>query len=1164
MSTMVLRRAQIDEKTKKQIHQRVKTLIQQKNKDVDQTEQSDSADEQSADEQDTGEGTVYLFDASDHSPRNMVAWEGTKQELETYKKTLKEHKLDPKTKITILSPEEAAKRDEEKGGKRGPVKEEEKGKKSPKEEEKGKSPLKSPDERDDKDKKPNDKSKEEPQKSETDQGDKGKEDDKEKRQPGELLEHSHPARIPEGSHRQVAIKDRLIDEFGTEAKDWKVHKLDKSQLTVGVKVKFPDGTEKKYGQLSQDEKARVDKAISEGLAATKGFEDYTSVSPASFQSNMKVNLDRYDDQSVEESKNENEEPISKENIGEFSSGLRENGRTLLKKYSKAMSSISRPMAEQFVDEISNTVSEGVRDGSLGNVKQSDVDEFVRESVKRMLHQEVETRRRSLGDHGIRHVSGNCQSTMKMLGELQNSGMKITGKQKLMGLATMADHDIGYTVGDVGTDISKGKKHKEYSKQLADQDKDRYDKVFGREDGDKIRAMIATHDDPVFDWDNDPVASSVRLADNTSLFGKDKVQDLFLRSPRATELACKLRLAAEAKPDDKKLQENIKAQMHEVVDSGEFDDPDVEAMHSQIDEMSEGKFSTTTDILSRFSGELNGFKYDADKKMMNVNMRYSSEGQMVDQLFGDEVACKQFEKFSKDLGGQPVRGKRGNTIFKSQDGKPAFQLNIDGFNDKDDPQTAAMRDFAKRTARTELRRASMMMYPPPQAGEKDIEKAKKSMEPAKEKFTEEEWKKLMEAFDEGKGDPAALAKQLGMWALLQSEFAFLAGKTASDRIIRRLVIAALADKIANDFLADTTLQESVCVDREYNAGRGRQTQRKDKDLMSDTGGISKNRQRDPLQKPPRSDSHNRYRTKDKTPDQRDPDVDKKAFVAEATGIRRVTYYIAYPVETCDRCSAAIKQVARVEWKDGTVRKYGSECINKILGGDTSLKSLFKKNSLLLRKYQKWLDVASRPVGQIPKGHEYYGSGIYVICDDDGEEIYVERSCIMFHPDVDLDRNAGSNYAFVDADTAARHSGKKTYEQFRDGCFKSIEKGKEYLQREVERLESFLARIIEKGLVKAEQAGISIKASETHPLKLTAASNIRRGETVYVNDKKMVVLDVTHGKTGQDVFVKDEEGKTHWMRRSDCKRQPVKTASFESIAKSELSRTPRTLREAIQRS
>jgi hypothetical protein len=74
------------------------------------------------------------------------------------------------------------------------------------------------------------------------------------------------------------------------------------------------------------------------------------------------------------------------------------------------------------------------------------------------------------------------------------------------------------------------------------------------------------------------------------------------------------------------------------------------------------------------------------------------------------------------------------------------------------------------------------------------------------------------------------------------------------------------------------KELMRIAGELSGSSGRQTQRKDKDLMSDTGGISKNRQRDPLQKPPRSDSHNRYRTKDKTPDQRDPDVDKKAYVS----------------------------------------------------------------------------------------------------------------------------------------------------------------------------------------------------------------------------------------------------------------------------------------------
>jgi hypothetical protein len=868
---MVLRRAQLDEKVKKQIRDRVKKLLQQKNSD---TEQSDSADEQSED--DNKDGTVYLFDASDHS-RSMVAeMEMTRNELEKYKQTVD---MRPTTRVKILD-DGKGKSKKDDGKKRGPDKDEDnskvpsnkpdekKGK--PQKVEKGTPPVKAPDKQKDV-KKPDDKN--------------VSEDKKEKREPGEPLEHSHPARVPAGPSRQVAIKDRLIDEFGTDAKDWKVHKLDKSQLTQGVTIKFPDGTAKKYGQLSPDEKGRVDRAVSEGLAASKGLLDYTTVSPATLQYNMKASLDIYDNQDVEESKNDSEDVISKGNMGEFTSRLRENGRTVLKKYGKVMSSVSRPMAEKLVDSISDSIAEAVRDGSMGNVKQRDLDEFVRESIKRVLHQELEARRRSLGDHGIRHVAGNCQSIMNMLKELQGSGMKITGKQKLMALAAMVDHDIGYTVGEVGTNISIGKKHKENSVNLVGQEKERMDTIFGREDGDKIRAMIATHDDQNYEWESDPVSSAVRLADNTSLFGNDKVQDLFLRSPKATELACKLHLAAQTKPDDKKLQDDIKDQMHEVVDGDEFDEADRESLHAQIDEMSEGKFSTTTDILSRFSGKLDGFKYDADKKMMIVHMRYSSEGQMVDQLFGDEVACRQFDKMADGLDGQPVRGKRGNTIFKSKDtGKPAFQLNIDGFAEEDDPQTAAMRDFANKTARTELRRASMLMYPPPPASEKDISKAKKAIEPAKEKFSKEEWKKLMKAFDDGAGDPGALAKQLGMWPLLQSEMSFLTGKTASSRIVRRLVIAALADKIAKAFLGDTTLQEDVCVDREFNerdvtAARGQQTRRKDKDLMTDTGGVSKGRRREPEQKPSRSDSIDRYRTKDKTPEERDPDIDVKASMPE---------------------------------------------------------------------------------------------------------------------------------------------------------------------------------------------------------------------------------------------------------------------------------------------
>jgi hypothetical protein len=131
-----------------------------------------------------------------------------------------------------------------------------------------------------------------------------------------------------------------------------------------------------------------------------------------------------------------------------------------------------------------------------------------------------------------------------------------------------------------------------------------------------------------------------------------------------------------------------------------------------------------------------------------------------------------------------------------------------------------------------------------------------MEEAKDKFSRAEWKDLSAAFEEGKTDPDALAKKLSAWPLLKSESKYLKSKTASERMVQRMMIAMLSDRVAANFCAN----------------RGNQTQRKDVDLMRDTGGISKNRQRLPEKNPPRSDSANRYRTKDKPADERDKDVD----------------------------------------------------------------------------------------------------------------------------------------------------------------------------------------------------------------------------------------------------------------------------------------------------
>jgi hypothetical protein len=565
--------------------------------------------------------------------------------------------------------------------------------------------------------------------------------------------------------------------------------LHETQLSPGVLVHFPGGESKKYGDLTDEEKQRVKDAISSGKAASKGLNDYSDRSLKTVKGNMARNLANYEDPDVQETKNTDNSPMTKKNVEAFSKSVLGNAHSVLDKYASSMSSVSRPMAEKHVEHLVTAVYEAASDGSLGDVKQSDLDEYIREDLKRMIHQEIETRRRALGDHGIRHSAGNAESSLSMLDELQKSGLPISGRDKLMALSAQANHDIGYTAGDIATDAKSGKQHRKQSEVLMREEIDRYEGVFGKDGADKMAHIVGTHDDNDIDWEEQPVASSVRLADATALFGKEKVQDLFIRSPEAMGLACKLRLAAEADPKNKELQKTVKKQMHDVVDKGDFDDEDKELLHRQVDEMTEDGFSTTTDILSRFSGRIKGFSFEPERKVMSVNMSYSPEGQTVDMLFGDKVAGRQFDKFTKDMGGEPVEGKRGNIEFKSHD-KPAFRLNMEGTDN--DPVDAAtteqMKDFADKTARIDLMKARSEILPPPEMVKEDVDEAFSFLKKSKSKFTAKEWKEVEALFGEYANEPDYIVEALAHWHLLDFERNYLEGKVA--RIVRRVVARVL--------------------------------------------------------------------------------------------------------------------------------------------------------------------------------------------------------------------------------------------------------------------------------------------------------------------------------------------------------------------------------------
>lgn len=177
---------------------------------------------------------------------------------------------------------------------------------------------------------------------------------------------------------------------------------------------------------------------------------------------------------------------------------------------------------------------------------------------------------------------------------------------------------------------------------------------------------------------------------------------------------------------------------------------------------------------------------------------------------------------------------------------------------------------------------------------------------------------------------------------------------------------------------------------------------------------------------------------------------------AGSIARVRSYTASPVETCDRCAAAIKFVTVVTFRDGVTQRFGSECINRVLAGETSLAKLVQKNLKLDRKYEAWVDVLSRAPELMPRGREYYGSGMYFLADDSGADIFVgtdparAASKWIWHPMPDWTRNQAGD----------RYVQEITPEAYRAKAQVDIDAARAWVESQRERIGLFLARALAK--------------------------------------------------------------------------------------------------------
>ena len=324
--------------------------------------------------------------------------------------------------------------------------------------------------------------------------------------------------------------------------------------------------------------------------------------------------------------------------------IKANATAYINTLDKALTPGTRKRMAEYVDMYSSALQEALKDGSLPKgISAVDLNEMMLDNVDKMVYQETETRKRQLGDHGIRHVTGNIENSFKMLDEIEGT----TGYDKLFAAQVMVDHDMGYTAGVVQKSFEATKYHELFSEKYARSQDEQYRKVFGDRTNEMYNAL-ATHADFDLDWQGQPVLSSIRTADNLALFARDKLPALFMDVPGATTALYKLQLAKSV-GQDKEMLPRIKQELSSLVDNTNLDDRIKAELHSAVEEIVP---ATSKFTLGMLAGEIDGFAFDGNR--MEVDLVSKPEREVLNGLF--DLGNRQFDKF---LGGYNSEGSAGD-------------------------------------------------------------------------------------------------------------------------------------------------------------------------------------------------------------------------------------------------------------------------------------------------------------------------------------------------------------------------------------------------------------------------------------------------------------------------------------------------------------------------
>jgi hypothetical protein len=322
-------------------------------------------------------------------------------------------------------------------------------------------------------------------------------------------------------------------------------------------------------------------------------------------------------------------------IGENIDHIVGNSKKELKKYSSYLAADTALRARDFIDHMRSIITDIDLDSKM-------VNRMMKDSIRKLVYQEVESNRQQFTDHGIRHVVGDIIRQDAIMKEATKGSY--TPMDRFMAAFALINHDIGYTHPAIRAGGAEGVKashgHEKYSAKILEEQKGIWneDRIFSAEEYAKIVDVVAHHDTTDIDLGN-LLKTTCALSDNLSLFNEEKLPSMF----KYVEHGRDLLIAIQHASGDKEKLSLAKVALGRAIDSSDINSNLKRDLKAAVKQISENTPRFTVGVLA---GEIGNIYTDKVGKI-NIDIHHNKWDEFLQKTF--DMGQRQVIKLLKDYG-----------------------------------------------------------------------------------------------------------------------------------------------------------------------------------------------------------------------------------------------------------------------------------------------------------------------------------------------------------------------------------------------------------------------------------------------------------------------------------------------------------------------------------